>query len=529
VSEIHIWPLLAGLGLFLFGMNMLESALKALSGRTFKLFLRKQTGNTVKAILAGGLTTAVLQSSSMVTLLVMSFAGAGILGLKNGIGMILGANLGTTATGWLVALLGFKLNIQAIVYPIMALGGLLSVFLKSETGGRVSRLLLGFAFLFLGLGLMKDGFAGVAEFLDPEFLRGKPLVLFLLFGFVLTALIQSSSASMTIYLASLSVGMISLEQAAVLVIGSDLGTTVTALIGTLRANEIRRKVGWSQFYFNFFNMFIAVALVKPVLWLFKNQFGAEADPLILLVGFHSAFNLVGIFVVAPMLPTFTAFINRIVKGKGARFASHIPLADPDEAHTAIEALEAESLRFIRQTIAVNRSCFDLFATTQENPYDLYSDLKHYENEIASFYVRILKYDLDSEEAMRVSEIIGAIRNASLSAKDVKDIRHNLVDLKNAVSQSLFLLNNDVRRFQERFYRELELTLASELEPDTKKLSELAVHAHLQETDRIYQFYNQPESPEMEVPSLLNLVREINKSNDALIRSTQYLKGMGADA
>lgn len=147
-QDIQIWEVLAGLGLFLFGMFMIEESLKNLVGRTFKKFLRKHTNNSVKAVLSGTLITGILQSSSMVALLVMSFAGAGIIGLKNSIGIILGANLGTTMTGWIVSWLGFKLDLGAVILPFIAIGGLGIIFLKSEKLSNLSKLLMGFSFIF---------------------------------------------------------------------------------------------------------------------------------------------------------------------------------------------------------------------------------------------------------------------------------------------------------------------------------------------------------------------------------------------
>jgi phosphate:Na+ symporter len=124
----------------------------------FQKFLRKHTKNRIKAVFAGTLVTAILQSSSMVSLLVMSFAGAGIIGLKNGIGMILGTNLGTTVTGWLVSLIGFKLDIGSFIMPFLAVGGLGIIFFKSEKLSQISKFLMGFSFMFLGLNYMKNGF-----------------------------------------------------------------------------------------------------------------------------------------------------------------------------------------------------------------------------------------------------------------------------------------------------------------------------------------------------------------------------------
>ena len=147
MEGIKIWVLLAGLALFMFGMRMLEESLRNLAGRSFKKFLRKYTENRIEAVGSGMLVTMVIQSSSMVTLLVMSFAGAGLIGLQNGIGMIMGANLGTTVTGWIVTILGFKLDIGSVILPIVAIGGLGSVFIKKDKPHYLSRFLLGFSFL----------------------------------------------------------------------------------------------------------------------------------------------------------------------------------------------------------------------------------------------------------------------------------------------------------------------------------------------------------------------------------------------
>ena len=147
----------------------------------------------------------------MVVLLVMSFAGAGIIQLSSGIGMIMGANLGTTITGWIVSLLGFKLDLGQIILPFLALGGLGVIFLKSEKWSNLSKFLMGFSLMFLGLDYMKDGFAYFAANMDLSFLKGQPGIVFLIIGLLLTAAIQSSSAAMLIFLSSLAAGIITLE------------------------------------------------------------------------------------------------------------------------------------------------------------------------------------------------------------------------------------------------------------------------------------------------------------------------------
>ena len=155
---IQVWPFLAGLGLFLFGMSQMEESLRKIAGRRLTKFLKDHTNNPIKAVLSGAMITAILQSSAMVTLLVMSFTSAGILVLKNGIGIILGANLGTTITGWLVSLLGFKYKLDVIILPLIAIGGLGAVFLTKQWLSQICRFFLGFGLIFLGLDYMKSAF-----------------------------------------------------------------------------------------------------------------------------------------------------------------------------------------------------------------------------------------------------------------------------------------------------------------------------------------------------------------------------------
>jgi phosphate:Na+ symporter len=511
LDNISFWPVLAGLGLFLFGMQMLESALHALSGRAFKLFLRKQTGNTTRAIFSGALVTAVLQSSSMVSLLVMSLAGAGVLGLKNGIGMIMGANVGTTATGWLVALLGFRFQIELVVFPMLAAGGLLSIFGRKEKTAHYSHLIMGFALLFLGLGMMKDGMAAVAAAVDPGWLAGHGKAWFLAFGILFAAIVHSSSAAMTLSLASLSAGIISLEQAAFITVGSELGTTITALTATLRANEIRRKVGWSQFYFNLISAVLAIACMGLIFGLLP----PNMDPLIRLVTFQTSINLLGIALVAPLLNPFTAFIHRMVRSGQTQQAAFIVQIDPADTEHALEALQSETRRFIRQAIHVNRLQLGLEPDPETDPADAYSDLKTYEAEISTYYVRMQQPVLERAQADAINRCITGIRNAALSAKDLKDERHTVLELANAVSNTLHGWYGEIKQAQQQLYAEAEAlceTHEKEVLPSAMSTTE--------HTGRVYQLFSAGKLNEVGLSSLLNLVRGIGKSNDALLRALE---------
>lgn len=526
-SEIQLWPLLAGLGLFLFGMYMLEEALKALAGRSFKKFLRKHTTNPVKAVLSGALVTAVLQSSSMVSLLVMSLAGAGIIGLNNGIGMILGANLGTTMTGWLVSLIGFKLNIGEAILPFLALGGLGITFLKKGTPANFSKFLMGFSLIFLGLNYMKEGFEVFALHFDFMFLSDKHPLLFLLIGILLAASLQSSSASMMIFLSSLSAEVINLQQAIYLVIGADMGTTITALFATINGNSIRQKVGYSQFFFNVFTMILTLMMMSVYKYLIMDVAGIK-DPLIALVTFHSTMNTAAIIFTLPFLGYFTKFINKMVIHKEDKMAHNIMLVNPEESHAAIEALRKEAVEFTREALRLNYTFFNLTPskmrdTGYKDTIRTYTDLKNYENEIVEFYIRILKTTLVETEVAEINALIAGIRNATLSAKDLKDILHNLDELSASAQDELFEFYQSVRENQKKFYDEVfaEISrLGIYTDDDTARLREILKSYYHHETETIYQIFSAKKHRDVAIPNLLNMVREINNSNEALLRAVQ---------
>jgi len=514
-SKIDIWPLLAGLGLFLFGMFMLEEAIKNLAGRSFKEFLRKNTNNHLKAITSGALVTAVLQSSSLVSILVMSLAGAGIIGLGNGIGMIMGANLGTTMTGWLVATIGFKVNIETLIMPFLAIGGLGLAFLKSERLSNFSKLLMGFSLMFLGLNYMKNNFGNLAEQLDISILEGQPSILFCLFGFIFTALIQSSSASMSIYLASLASGIITLPQAAFLVIGSDLGTTITAILGTLKANTIRRKVGFSQFGFNLFATSLAFVFAYPLLWFIKNILGFS-DPLTSLVVFHSIFNLLGIIFLMPFINYFMKFLERIVPTKNDKLLKHLNENVLADSQVAVTALEKECLLFVNKVISYNH----LLVSQPKETLNDYLEIKHYENEVAEYYVNIQQKSLNEIETKRINSLVATIRNAAVSSKDLKDISHNLQTLAIQDQKELKDWYNQIKENQAQFYQQIKIYIDKISNLGLQELENINLvqnDYYKLQTSAFYRIQLQKDA-DIDVSTGLNILSEINKSNESVFKA-----------
>ncbi len=521
LKDIQIWALLAGLGLFLFGMYMLEESLKKLAGRSFKIFLRNQTKNRFKAVFSGALVTAVLQSSSMVVLLVMSFAGAGIIGLRNGIGMIMGTNLGTTFTGWLVSFIGFKLNLEEFILPFLAIGGMGIIFLKSEKLSNWSKLLMGFSLMFLGLSYMKDGFADFSEQVDMTLLHDKPLFLFFIFGYLLTVAIQSSSASIMIFLSSLAAGLISIEQAAFLVIGADLGTTITAIIGTINANTIKRKVGWAQFFFNLFNACITLILYQVYLYFIQKVLNIS-DPLIVLVSFHTLLNLVGIIIFLPFLGLFANILNRVVRDKTLRISTYLANAIPHEVHAGLESLVKENGIFIQRALQVNTSSFSVENVAGGSHFTLqYEELKRYEEEVSTFYVQLQQNEMVANEVEKVNACISSIRNATLSVKDIKDIRHNLIELSLVTDNQFFQFYQRICENQQQVYRRISILLLSVgemVENDMENIKTIVRQHYNNEVKEAYDLYSENVVKEISLPTLLNVVRRISGSNDYIIRS-----------
>ena len=248
--QIDAWQFLAGLMLFLLAMSLVEEAVHALAGRRFKTLIAENTSSPLRGIFSGTVATAVLQSSSVVSLMMLAFVGARVVAMRQALLVVFGANLGTTATGWIVATIGFKLDLESLALPLLALGGLLHLVVPRRALAQTGRLVLGIGLLLLALTFMKDAVESISAFIEPEVLWGFSVFEFLLFGTLFSAVMQSSSATMVITLSLLNAGVIELESAAALIIGADLGTTSTVLLGALGGTANKKRLAMGHFLFN---------------------------------------------------------------------------------------------------------------------------------------------------------------------------------------------------------------------------------------------------------------------------------------
>ncbi len=301
-----------GLGMFLLGMLVMTRGLKSLVGGRLQVFLARRTQSPASGAVAGAIMTAVLQSSSATTVATVGFVGAGLLTFNQALGIIFGANIGTTITGWLVTLIGFKLQIGTVLLPAVLAGVLLHLFGRGwlrHAGFAVA----GFGLLFVGIDFLQQGMKALEGVVTPESLPADTFtgrVQLVLIGIAITLVTQSSSAGVATALVALGSGSISFGQAAAIVIGMDVGTTFTAVVASIGGSAATRRTGMAHVIYNVLTGTMAFCLLYPLQFLLAagQANGYSLDPQIGLVAFHSLFNLLGVLAVIGFTPLFARLI-----------------------------------------------------------------------------------------------------------------------------------------------------------------------------------------------------------------------------
>ena len=310
--------MLGGLGLFLAGMWLMTDGLKMAAGEALRDLLHSWTNTRMRGLVTGFSITALVQSSSAVTVATIGFANAGLLTLEQAIWVIFGSNVGTTMTGWIVSLVGFKISIDVFALPLIGIGMLLRLTGSTAKRGALGQAIVGFGLFFLGIDVLKDGFETFGtDFQLPQvfdhIIIG--LLIYVLIGFLLTTLVQSSSAAMVIILSAAQGGFIPLSVAAAAVIGTNLGTTTTAIISVLGATSTAKRVAASHVIFNLLTATIALMIIVPLLHvvhLTQDLLDLSETPAVTLAMFHTLFNILGIILIWP-------FAKKLVNNLDTRF------------------------------------------------------------------------------------------------------------------------------------------------------------------------------------------------------------------
>jgi phosphate:Na+ symporter len=337
---------LGGLALFLFAMQRMTEGLTVFAGSGLKRLLGRWTSTPLRGVFAGMLVTGLVQSSSAVTVATIGFVNAGLLTLRQALGVIFGTNVGTTITGWLVSLVGFGFKIEALALPILTVGVVLRLVASGRRYQGLGEALAGFGLFFLGLALLKDAFGGMADAYGASVATGGGSVswpMFVLVGFVATVLTQSSSAAIAIILTAAAGGVVGLEAAAAAVIGANLGTTSTAAIAVLKATPAAKRLAIGHIAFNAVTGVVALLLLPVMLAVvarLADWLDVEGSPAAILALFHTVFNVLGVMLMLPLADRLATRLERLFRTEADELARPQHL---DATLAATPALAAAAL------------------------------------------------------------------------------------------------------------------------------------------------------------------------------------------
>ena len=484
---LQILTLVGALGMFLYGMNMMSSGLQKAAGSRLRGFLSAMTSSPFKGVMTGLGITTLIQSSSATTVMVVGFVNATLLTLNQAIGVIMGANIGTTVTAWLISLLGFKTDISVLAVPLMAIGFILSIA-KREKYKNISEFIIGFALLFLGLSLMKNSVPDLRQ--TPEILSfiqqwtgygfGSVLI-FLVFGTVLTLVLQSSSATMALTLIMMSLGWIPFDMAAAMVLGENIGTTITANIAAAVGNPNARRAALAHTVFNVFGVIWALILFRPFLsligiiitWLgYPNptlidySAGIEAgsvDSTAALYGvsmLHTLFNTINTLVLIWFVPAIAKFVTWAIKSK----------PEDEEQTIRLKFINAGPMGTAELALEEARKEIIHFAQICRNGLEYIRSAVHAEGEadFETFRKELVKYEEIADRIeYEIATFLNALPQDSISEDTRKQVKsmykiigelESLGDSGESISRILSRRNIHNKHFTERHINKVDTML-----------------------------------------------------------------------
>jgi phosphate:Na+ symporter len=349
-----------GIGLFLLGMIVMTEGLSTLAGSTIRTVLMRFTRSPSTGALTGAVSTAVLQSSSATTVAAVGFVAAELITYPEALGIILGANIGTTFTGWMVAILGFKLSLGNVFAPLIFLGAILRLFTK----GRIATIgvsIAGFGLIFVAIGFMQQSMGELQTIISFESLPSDTIsgrLLLVGIGIVFTIITQSSSAGVVAALTALFANLINFNQAAALVIGMDIGTTTTAVLATIGGSAAARRTGYSHVIYNLLTATGAFILITPytMIWDYAVPGGITSNAEIALVAFHTSFNVLGVLIILPFSGAFARFMQTLIPDKVSLYTTKLDpalLESPGLALNSVQGtIKIQSLALFRHVNAI---------------------------------------------------------------------------------------------------------------------------------------------------------------------------------
>ncbi|WP_117880030.1 Na/Pi cotransporter family protein [Aureibaculum luteum] len=445
----------AGVAILLFGMIMLEEGFKVFTKGPLQQILKKTTDKLYKSITTGAVLTTLIQSSSLVSVITISFISAGLISLSSGIGLIFGANIGSTTTAWLVAGFGLKIKISALAMPMLIFGLIFSLQ-KINTLKGIGNVLIGLGFFFLGIFFMKEGFDVFSNDIDltkyavSGFLG---LILYTGIGIIITVLLQSSAASLVLVLTALAAGQIEYENALALAIGANVGTTITAILGSISSNIAGKRLAIAHLIFNVITATLALAFIYPLGNLVNylaNSFGISAtDYTLKLALFHTIFNVIGVLIMIPFIKKLELFLVKYFQEKPnsdaakPQYLNEAVLAFPgsvikaltDESKdlykNAIFEIVAHGINIHREDIKSHEKPKNIIKKSTKD-LDIAID-EVYHAKVKYIYGEIIRYAATAQSKLKltesqnttISEIKIANRKMVEIIKDVRELNRNV--------------------------------------------------------------------------------------------------------
>jgi phosphate:Na+ symporter len=413
LTENAISIFVGGIGLFLLGMMLMTNGLKTAAGPMLGRLLASSTETRRRGLATGIFVTALVQSSSAVTVAAIGFVNAGLLGFGQSLWVLFGANVGTTMTGWLVALIGLKVNVEAAALPLVGIG--MALYLSGERSrrGALGEALAGFGVLFLGIGFLQHAFSGVGSGIDLAILGGRgwvSVLVFVLAGLLLTVLMQSSSAALAIVLTLAETGTLPLQEAAATVIGANIGTTVTALLATIGATANAKRAASAHVLFNVITGLVALLLLPLLIGtvsLLRDVLALDSTPAVSLALFHTSFNLLGVALMWPLADRLALFLQKRFRTQEEelgrpRYLDHTVAAVPA---LAVDALRRELVRFGNLCIGNVRSYLAALAGKAAPGRSTAAAIPLLGSAIAGFVARLSRESMSAVSAEALARLL----------------------------------------------------------------------------------------------------------------------------
>ncbi len=452
ISQENVKIILSGIAIFLIGMHFMEDGFKQFSGGKLEEILEKFTSNKYKSLLTGFISTSVVQSSSLISVIIISFLSVGLISLTQAIAVLFGSNLGSTTTAWIVSSFGLNIKISLYAMPLIIFGVIFRFSKKSVYIG-LGNILLGLGFIFLGISYMKEGFDTLKDSIDLasysiEGIQG--LILFTLIGIIITVVIQSSSAAMAIVITALAGENILYIDALALAIGANIGTTVTAILGALTSNQNGKRLAFAHLVFNGTTGALALLLIyhlkdfvdilAPILSIDSNNYTMK------LALFHTIFNLLGIVILFPFLAYIVKFSKNVISDDKVKKESRPLFLNKSNLrlpYNAMISIQKEVINLYDRAQKAILHALSVHTKDLKHIEDidkiLSSDLKKidtnlddiYQNNLKNLYSEIIEFSLLSQEHMtkEQNEYVTQLKTTSNSIvkvlKDTRDIQRNM--------------------------------------------------------------------------------------------------------